>query len=485
MSLSRRVFLKRTGLAATAAMTSCLWGCGKSKPLNILWLIAEDVCPDFKCYGDSVAETPHIDNLAKEGILFTNVFTTNSVCSPSRSAFNTGMYQTTIGAHQHRSHRQDGFKLPDSVKVISDYFRSAGYFTVNVKNPAHGVKVGAKTDWNFTYDNPFDGIDWNERQEDQPFYAQINLQQTHRKFEKYEKNPTDPDKVKIPPYYVDHDITREDWALYYDTIKHLDDNVGAVIQRLKEDDLLDNTIIIFFGDNGRPHFRGKQWLYDPGIHVPMIIRFPDKRQAGTINDNLISAIDIAPTSLALAGLPVPEYMQGQVFFGPKSKKRDFIVAARDRCDETVDRIRCVRTKQYKYIRNFYPERSYAQLNRYKEASYPVLRLMRHLHAMEKLPAEQSKWFADTRPEEELYDVSQDPFEMKNLAENPQYSDILKKMRNNLKNWIKETNDQGEKAEDPKEAKFYLEKMEELYDEKIVKFYNNEGIPLDIFKELAK
>jgi len=393
----------------------------------------------------------------------------------------TGMYQTSIGAHHHRSHRDDGYRLPHPVRPITDYLREAGYFTANIIEPAPGLKVRGKTDLNFSAEMLFDGSHWNQRQPGQPFYAQVNLPWTHRKFVNNEQNPTDPKRIDLPPYYADHPVTREDWALYYDTIGILDQNIGLVIRELEKEGLLDSTVVFFFGDNGRPHFRGKQWLYEGGIHVPLIIRWPDKRKASAVTDELVSAVDISAASLSLAGIKLPEHLQGRNFLSPKAKYRDYIIAARDRCDETVDRIRCVRTKRFKYIRNYYPERPYTQLNRYKESEYPVLRLMKRLRSQDKLTPEQALFFAPKRPYEELYDLETDPHEVKNLADDPNFEEKLVELRRILDAWIEETADQGQFPEDPAIAEFYLERMKGIYDERIKARYKEEDMSLELFK----
>jgi len=447
---------------------------GRAKDVrpNILWLIAEDLCPDLACYGEKLAKTPNLDRLASEGALFTNAFITSPVCSPARSAFATGMYQTSIGAHHHRSHRRDGYRLPQGVRLITDYLREAGYFTANVITAAPGVEGRGKTDFNFTVDRPFDGTDWNERKAGQPFYAQVNFRETHRVFEKVKENAVDPAIVKLPPYYPDHEIAREDWARYLDATGILDKKVGAVLKRLEDEGLAEDTVVIFFGDNGRPHVRGKQFLYEGGIHIPLIIRWPGKIEPGTVDDGLVSAIDITATTLKIAGIDPPANMEGQVFLGPQAQKRNYIVAARDRCDETVDRIRCIRTEGFKYIRNFYPDRPYTQLNRYKE-TYPVLRLMRRLHKAGKLTPEQALFMAPKRPPEELYDLQADPHELHNLASSSSHQELLQKMRKTLDDWIKETADMGEEPEDPAVIAFYEEKMKQSFDEKISRYYQGE------------
>jgi arylsulfatase A-like enzyme len=391
---NRRDFLKAVGLGmAAVAVPSRLPAkeATKDRP-NILWVLSEDISPDLSCYGAPAVQTPNLDKLAAQGIRFTNAFTTGPVCSASRSAMITGMFQTTIGAHHHRSHRDDGYTLPEPVRLITEHFRQAGYFTANVKTAAPGVAGSGKTDFNFQFKNAFDGSDWNQRKAGQPFFAQLSISMTHRGGhwktvrEKLD-DPVEPAEVKLPPYYPDHPVAREDWATYLNSIQVMDQYMGKILKRLDDERLADNTAVIFIGDNGQCHVRGKQWLYDGGIHIPLIVRWPGKLNAGQVCDHMISAIDISATVLKIAGVEPPEYMEGKVFLEPDAKgvwkpvaRHEYIIAARDRCDETVDRIRCVRTKQYKYIHNFMPERPYTQPNAYKEQSYPMLNLMKELHA---------------------------------------------------------------------------------------------------------
>ncbi len=442
--MKRRQFLKTSAALGAGLFAGGCAGLFTSNEVrdrpNVLWIIAEDLCPDLGCYGNNLVRTPNIDKLASEGARYTNCFTTATVCSPSRSAFMTAMYQTSIDAHNHRSHRHDGYKLPEPVKLITDYFRRAGYFTCNCGHM--DWKRPGKTDFNFDAPKPFDGTDWRRRKPGQPFYAQVNLSETHRGFTRDNKHPIDPAKVQIPPCYPDHPVTRRDWADYLETAQILDAKVGAVLKRLEEDGLADNTIVFFFGDHGRPHVRGKQWLYDGGIHVPLIIRRPGHIKPAAVVDDLVGAIDFGPTAMATCGIDVPDYMQGQIFLGRAAKKRKYIFAARDRCDWTVDRIRCIRTKRFKYIRNFFPDRPYTQLNLYKKLSYPVLTLMEVLDKQGKLTPVQQRWMAPTRPAEELYDLEKDPDEIHNLAGEPAYRNTLLKLQGRLDNWIRNTHDQG-------------------------------------------
>ena len=421
---------------------------------NILWLIAEDFGPQLGAYGTREVFSPNLDRLSTDGVRYTHAFTTAPVCSPSRSAFSTGMYQTTIGAHNHRSHRDDGYRPPAGVRVASDWMRQAGYFTANVVElPASfGFKGTGKTDWNFTYyGEPFDSSRWSDLPSHQPFFAQINFNETHRRFHAPAK--ADPAKVEIPPYYPDHPVTRSDWAQYLDSATELDRKVGVVLRQLEADGLADNTIVVFFGDNGQSMVRGKQFVYDSGLRIPLIIRwpksFPAPRhfKAGTVDDRLIAAIDLLPTMLDAIGAAKPAGMQGEIFLGDRAAPpRQYVFGARDRCDETVFRFRTVRDARYRYIRNFTPERPFLQPNDYKERSYPVWNLLKQLHAEGKLTPVQAVLAAPTMPSEELYDLQRDPHETVNLVTSREHRKRLDRMRAAMTKWIDETNDQGRTLE---------------------------------------
>jgi N-sulfoglucosamine sulfohydrolase len=434
-----------------ALILSCC--AAKARP-NILWLIAEDFGPHLGCYGTKEVFTPNVDKLAAEGVRYTRFFTTAPVCSPSRSAFMTGMYQTTIGAHNHRSHRDDGYQLPKGVRLLTDWMRDAGYFTANVRElpAAIGFKGTGKTDWNFTHNaKTFDSDKWSDLKSHQPFFAQINFQETHRKFRAPKK--ADPAKVEVPSYYPDHPMVREDWAQYLDAASELDRKIGVVLEQLDRDGLRDNTVIVFFGDNGQAHVRGKQFCYDSGLQVPLIIYWPPKMAApkgfakGSVNRHLVAAIDLAPTMLAIAGAAKPGGMQGEIFLGDNAAKpRKYVFGARDRCDETVFRFRTVRDIRYRYIRNFTPERPFLQANDYKERQYPVWNLLKELHADGKLMPLQAALCAPQMPAEELYDMDADPHETKNLVTSAEHKVVLQRLRAELEGWIKDSNDQGRELE---------------------------------------
>jgi arylsulfatase A-like enzyme len=317
-----------------------------------------------------------------------------------------------------------------------------------------GFQGTAKTDWNFTPpEKPFDSDRWADLKAHQPFFAQINFQETHRPFQAPRR--ADPEKVEIPPYEPDHPVTRADRAAYLDSASELDRKVGLVLAQLEVDGLADSTIVVFFGDNGQAQVRGKQFCYEEGLNVPLIIRWPQRFpvpahfRPGTVDDRLLMAIDLAPTMLALAGLAVPAKMQGQVFLGDRAApERRYVFGARDRCDETPFRFRTVRDGRFRYIRNFTPDRPFLQANAYKENSYPVWNLLKRLHAAGKLTPAQDRLCASTMPAEELYDLTRDPHEINNLAARPEYQAERDRLRNVLAAWIDETDDQGRIPETP-------------------------------------
>ena len=421
---------------------------------NVLWIYGEDLSPDLGCYGTPAVQTPNIDRLAAEGTRYTNAFVTSPVCSPSRSALITGTYQTHFDAHNHRSNREKPLRA--DMKLITDCFREAGYFTCNSPGPPYNRP--GKTDFNFQRENPFDGVDWRERAEGQPFYAQINIPDTHRVFKPDPGHPISPDDVALPPYYPDHPLVRKDWALYLESIQILDRKVGQILQRLDDEGLSDNTLIFFMSDHGRAHVRCKQFLYDGGIRIPLIVRWPAQLADGIVSDKLVSGIDFAPTTLALVGLDIPDFMQGQIFLGAKATDQDAIYAARDRCDGTDDRIRCIRTHRYKYIRNYHPERPYMQFNGYKKQQYPAWTLMLMLAETGALSSVQQQFVQPTRPAEELYDIDADPYEVNNLAGDERYESVQKSLSLQLDGRMQATGDMGETPESADVTTYWDEHM---------------------------
>ncbi len=424
---------------------------------NLLWIIAEDMTyNDLGCYGNPDVRTPNIDNFAGESVRYTNAFTTGAVSSATRSGLITGMYQTSIGAHNHRTPQEDKKPLPDGVLPITYAIRSAGYLTVlcaheNLKwgknNP--GPWGSGKTDFNFKFPEKdiFDAHNWSEAKPGQPFFAHLTLLASHRGAHWREGEAREgglcPDSITtIAPYYPVNDVSRNDYAAYYDAIQWLDRSFGEIIARLEREGILDNTIIVFMSDHGRPMPRDKQFCWDGGIHVPLMVRYPDGRHAGTVNDKLVSSIDVSAQMIQWSGAGIPGYVQGVPFADPKTPDRRYTVSARDRCDETVHRIRAIHTKDYLYIRNFDPEVPYTAQNRYKDTRYPILRNMRELYAAGELPANCMPFFAARKPAEQLYDMHKDPFNLHDLASDPAMAKVLEQMRGYLDEWLSHYPDMG-------------------------------------------
>jgi len=450
---TRRDFLKTVSLgAACATLPGCISTAEQSKGKtsaneqgrrpNILWISCEDISPDLGCYGDDYADTPNLDRLAKQGCRYSNAFVPYPVCAPTRSAVITGMYPSTIGTMHMRTSLK-GYEAvpPPYVKCFTEYLRAAGYYCTN----------NVKTDYQFN--PPFTAWDecsrkahWRNRPKGMPFFAVINLTVSHESQswpKKGEKLVHDPAKVVLPPYYPDTPVVRENLARYYDNVTRMDKQAGKILRQLEKNGLADNTVVFFWSDHGRGLPRHKRWVYDSGIHVPLIIRWPGKVKPGSVCNDFINLIDLGPTVLSIAEVEIPTYMQGRAFLGgQKGELRRYIFAGRERMDKTADdHIRCVRDKRYKYIRNFMPEKPYAQPIPYRD-KMPIMKEWRHLNAEGKLKGPQKLFFRKTKPVEELYDVGLDPHEVNNLAESSEHKDVLKRMRAVLEEWIKETGDLG-------------------------------------------
>ena len=424
--------LPRTASAAAAAPHT-------AKP-NIVWIMAEDMGPDLSCYGTPAVRTPVLDRLAAEGARYTQAFTTAPVCSTSRSAMMTGMYQNTIGAHQHRTPAKK--PLPAGVRTIVGLLRAAGYHTI--LGGGKGIGGSNKTDLNFTYpkDDFFDGNDFNSRPKDKPFFMQVTFPNTHRAWGRDNQRPIDPNDVPVPPYYPDTPLVRRDIADGLEEIQKMDRLVGRVLDVLKDEGVADHTLVVFIGDNGLCQVRGKQFLYDAGTHVPLIVRWPGKVKPGAVSDDLVATIDVSAAVLAAAGVKLPDHLQGRNFLDPGVPKRDYVFAARDKMDDTHDAMRCVRNRQYSYILNLMPERAYCQLNEYKEKQYPVLAVLNVMNLKGQLNAAQKPFMAPRKPPEELFDLEKDPHEIHNLADDPAYADVKKSLRAELEAWRQTIHDQG-------------------------------------------
>ncbi len=439
---------------------------GQGQP-NILWITAEDICPNLGCYGDPDAVTPNLDRFAVEGVRYQNCFSVHPCCSPSRSTLATGVYPTRLGTFQHRGKM---WVDPGLVQCFPALLKSAGYYTFN------GSRGGtAKLDYNFEpKDKPWDkigskDIEWRQRAAGQPFFGQINLACTHQS--QYGQRPPgsekdakakrarpaaarvhDPAKVRVPPYHPDTTAVREIWAAYHDRITQMDGQFAALLKMLADDGLADDTIVLFFGDNGHGIPGGKVWLWDQGPHVPLIIRFPKKwahlapSAPGSATDRLVSFLDFAPTMLSLAGVTIPGSMQGSAFLGPKAgAPRQYLFAARDFHDSAdFDTSRMVRDARFHYIRNFMPHIGWDAIQYSWQQAPHMLDEWRQAAAAGKLKADtrQACFFRRTKPVEELYDAANDPAQMHNLAGDPQHKETLERLRAECERWMVENRDLG-------------------------------------------
>jgi arylsulfatase A-like enzyme len=424
---------------------------------NIVWISNEDMSPRLGAYGDSLARTPTLDRLAGESIRFTHAFTTAPVCAPSRAAIITGMYQNAIGAQHMRTTEDSVPELPGPylavppfyVKAFPEYLRAAGYFTSN----------RVKTDYQFgapftIWDDLGNNAHWrNRRETSQPFFSVFNITVTHES-QAFPTSParkgkplvTDPAEVRLPPYYPDTPAVRQELARVYDNIADMDTSVGEILAQLEADGLADDTIVFYWSDHGDGMPRAKRSLYDSGLRVPLMIRWPKRLNPpispGTVSDRLVSFIDLAPTVLAAAGVAIPAHLQGRVLLGPKAAPDpEFVFAARDRMDIEYDMMRAARDKRFLYIRNFQPELPYAGLIVYRNQSAIMQEWLR-LQAAGKLTGPAALWMKTSRPPEELYDTVADPHQLKNLAAEPAHRARLERMRHAVTAWMTQIDDQG-------------------------------------------
>jgi arylsulfatase A-like enzyme len=475
-------------LLALAVTAGALHAQPAKRP-NILWLVGENLSHDLGCYGMKNVRTPNLDRLAAEGVRYGNVFATNPACAPSRSAFFTGMYQTTTDTHHMRSHREDDFRLPAGVRPVTHWVKDAGYYTANIKTIGDRAVGTGKLDLNFVNEGPVyhpDSWDWAALKGREPFFAVVNsLENEYDIYDRqsakkarvewvgereHEKIAT-PENVTPPPYYPEHPVVREEWARYLNSVSGMDKRIGEVLDQLRADGLEEDTVIIFFGDNGRLEPRGIHWCYDSGVRVPMIIRwpkhFPEPKgfRAGTFDDQIISLIDVTATTLEIAGVERPAPMQGRISLGGHADApRKYAFSARDRIDETVQRIRSASDGRYHYIRTFTEGPTFASLNRYKEKCFVIMPLMREMKAQGKLAGPPAALMEIRGPCEELYDIKADPFEIRNLADSKDGAarDALLRLRAALDTWIVETGDRGAVPEPAEVVAPFEKEMDEWF-----------------------
>ncbi len=425
---------------------------------NILWITCEDMSPNLGCYGDRYADTPNIDRLASQSVRFTRAFATSPTCSPARSTLITGVHATTLGT----LHLRSRFAIPAHMKGFPSYLRAAGYFCSN----------NGKTDYNTrnepeiieaSWDVNSSTAHWRDRRPGQPFFCVFNDMTTHQSrsmvwpYEQFEEqvqsrlDPArhhDPAKAPLPPYYPESPVIRRTLARYYDCISVMDQNVGKLLSELEEDGLADDTIVFFFSDHGAGLPRHKRACLDSGLHVPLLIRFPEKYRhlalapPGTVVDRLVSFVDFPATVLSLVGRTVPEYMQGCVFLGPgQEAPREFVVGSRGRVDEAYDMVRSVRTEDFHYVRTYMPHLSYNQPSVFPDQG-TIRREITELFRQGRLSGPQLHYAGPTRPREELYDVNRDPQQLHNLVSSAKHQRVREAMRRRLRDWMATTRDVG-------------------------------------------
>lgn len=437
--------------------------CQKQNQPNIVWLVAEDQSQYFfPFYGDKSVNLPNISFLLENGIVYDNMNSPYPVCAPARSGIITGMYPSSIGTGNMRAHSDNRIvrgkteasleipyyssKLAESIKPFTQILIEEGYYCTN----------NSKRDYNFNlrdeaWDDSSNNASWEKREEGQPFFSIFNFNITHEseiwKRDK-EKLKVDPNNLTVPPVFPDDSISRHALAVNYSNLVEMDRQMGLIIKNLKDQGLYDNTYIFFYSDHGGPFPRHKRAIYETGSKVPLVVKFPtiikvkEKR-----NSDMLSFVDFAPTILSLAGIDIPKIYQGKAFLGNKEskKKRKYLFTASDRFDEHPDRIRAVKSKRFKYIRNYNINKPHALPIGYRN-QMPLMKHLNKLNDSNMLSLEQKLWFQVPKNPEEFYDLKKDPFELNNLIGDDNYSKELNELRKQLSNWMEEINDLGHISE---------------------------------------
>lgn len=396
---------------------------------NILWIVSEDNSPLIGAYGDKFATTPIINKMAAQGVLYTHAFASAPVCAPARSTLITAMSPPALGTENMRS----SYPIPDFVEFYPKYLREAGYYTTNNAKKDYNVAHDQEGTW----DESSQSATYLKRKPGQPFFAVFNTEITHESC-LHTSTPTDqlrhdPAKVTLPPYHPDTPEMRHDWAQYYDKMEDMDAFVGKLLADLEKSGEAENTIVFYYSDHGGALGRSKRFVYESGLHIPLVIRFPKKyahlapSQPGTRTNRMVTFLDFAPTLLSLAGVPIPAYMPGKAFLGKQqAPQQQYAHAFRGRMDERIDLVRSVRDQKYRYIRNYMPHKIYGQYLEYlwQAPSMPSWEAAYHAGKLNEV----QKKFWETKPVEELFDVDADPHNVNNLAGDPKYRSVLERMR---------------------------------------------------------
>ncbi len=466
---------------------------------NIIWLMAEDMGQDLECYGMACVKTPNLNLMASEGVKYNSAVCANPISSPNRSAMMTGVTQVVTNSHNHRSNRST--PIDEQFKPFTYYLRDAGYTCILGNHSV--MNKGRKTDCNFQHTplGVWDGVEnfglFDKLDEftakDQPFFAQIQLIVTHRGdwwngVTAASKEPVNPEEVVMPPFMPDHPQVRKQWASYLDQVEYMDGEVGMLFAELKEKGLLDNTIVFFIGDNGRCDIKGKGYLYEPGLKIPMIAW--GKGIKPTEVDGVVSVLDITATILNLASVDIPAYYEGKPLFdrssGESFATRDAVYSARDTWDEVVECCRAVTTTEFKYIRNYMPEQGWDMHQQYVDFHRPTIHILRDLNSQGLLTPAQQLFMASEKPAEELYDIKSDPHELNNLATDSHYAEQLTQMRQRMDLWQSENRDMGLEDRNRRTPEVMPSTREYLIAERPeVWKYITDGNVIDNYKELVK
>lgn len=428
-------FTRRRFCAAAAGALSAA-GAAPGRP-NILWITSEDNGPFLGCYGDAFADTPNLDRMAAEGTVYENAFTAFPVCAPTRSSLIMGVWANSAGT----GHMRSSVPLSATIRMFPALLREAGYYCSNNYKEDYNTKTPPGV-----WDESSRKATYRNRRPGQPFFHVVNHGTTHESsMFKPRELAKDPRKAVIPPYHPDNEVFRRDRARYYDNITELDGQAGKLLAQLEADGLAEDTIVFYFSDHGGIFPRGKRFVYDSGTRVPLIVRFPKKYRhlaptaPGGRTDRLVSFVDFAPSILSLAGVNVPGYMQGSAFLGEQAgAPREYVFSARDRMGPCPDLSRAVRDKRFRYIRNYHPHLPAFQYDSYA-MGIPCWANLWQLQREGRLNAVQRRIF-EPKPAEELYDLREDPHEIRNLAGRPEFGEALARMRAACDGWLREIRD---------------------------------------------
>lgn len=437
------------------------------KPLNVIWLSCEDIGPILGAYGIEAIKTPNLDKLSEEGVRYTNAYATVGVCAPSRFSIITSMYPARLGAQNMRTGDHHNFKTPEEVshrtnigvqdktgRNIPEYEivtpSNIHCFTEKLRKKGYYCANNFKCDYQFNapftaWDEVSDTVSYRDAPPGTPFFYVKNFMVTHesriweRKDEPLTVNPAD---VIVPAYFADIPEVRNDIARKYSNIEELDRQVGEIISQLEADDLLDSTIIMFWSDHGGNLLRQKRAVGNSGLNVPLIIRYPDKRMAGKVDDRIVSLMDLGPTVMSLLNIKPANFYDGKAFAGTyEEAPRQYAFGSADRFDEVTDMQRSVLDGRYVYIKNFLPQLPLVYRNKYRE-QIPMNAKLIEMSRNKELSGESAYIFMETKPREELYDLKNDPFEVHNLAEDAKYKERISIYRKALAAWQLEIGDKG-------------------------------------------